>query len=84
VARWTSVRRGSHPKSPVNVVAACMTCNSEETNRLLDQAARGDPRAMEMLLARHREGLRRMVALRLDRRLRKRIDPSDVIQEASL
>jgi RNA polymerase sigma-70 factor, ECF subfamily len=61
-----------------------MTGNSDETNRLLDQAAHGDPRAMEVLLARHRERLRRMVALRLDRRLRKRIDASDVIQEASL
>jgi RNA polymerase sigma-70 factor (ECF subfamily) len=61
-----------------------MTDNSDETNRLLDQAAHGDSRAMEVLLARYRARLRRMVALRLDRRLRKRIDPSDIIQEASL
>ena len=32
----------------------------------------------------HRSRLRRMVALRLDQRLRGRIDPSDVIQEAFL
>jgi RNA polymerase sigma-70 factor, ECF subfamily len=32
----------------------------------------------------HRDRLRRMVALRLDDRLRGRIDPSDVIQEAFL
>ena len=32
----------------------------------------------------HRDRLRRMVALRLDQRLRGRIDPSDVIQEAFL
>ena len=31
----------------------------------------------------HRDRLRRMVALRLDHRLRGRIDPSDVIQEAT-
>jgi RNA polymerase sigma-70 factor (ECF subfamily) len=36
------------------------------------------------LLTRHRDRLRRMVALRLDRRLSGRIDPSDVIQEAFL
>ena len=36
------------------------------------------------LLAAHRGRLRRMVALRLDRRLSGRIDPSDVIQEAYL
>ncbi len=33
-------------------------------------------------LSAHRDRLRRMVALRLDQRLRGRIDPSDVIQEA--
>jgi RNA polymerase sigma-70 factor (ECF subfamily) len=33
-------------------------------------------------LTAHRDRLRRMVALRLDHRLRGRIDPSDVIQEA--
>ena len=36
------------------------------------------------LLATHRDRLRRMVALRLDERLRGRVDPSDVIQEAFL
>ncbi len=35
-------------------------------------------------LSAHRKRLRRMVALRLDQRLRGRIDPSDVIQEAFL
>ncbi len=35
-------------------------------------------------LSSHRGRLRRMVALRLDQRLRGRIDPSDVIQEAFL
>jgi RNA polymerase sigma-70 factor (ECF subfamily) len=39
---------------------------------------------MGELLDRHRDRLRRMVALRLDRRLQGRIDPSDVIQEACL
>jgi RNA polymerase sigma-70 factor (ECF subfamily) len=35
-------------------------------------------------LASHQDRLRRMVALRLDERLRGRIDPSDVVQEAFL
>src|SRR5947209_19681543 len=55
-----------------------------ETTRLIERAARGDQGAWERLLARHRDRLRRMVALRLDRRLQGRVDPSDVIQEASL
>jgi len=61
-----------------------MTGDSDATNQLLEQAARGDPVALGTLLARHGERLRRMVALRMDRRLQGRIDPSDVIQEAYL
>jgi RNA polymerase sigma-70 factor (ECF subfamily) len=61
-----------------------MTVNSSETERVLDQAAHGDTRALGTLLARHESRLRRMIALRLDRRLQGRIDPSDVIQEAYL
>jgi len=55
-----------------------------ETTRLVEQALRGDQRALAELLGRDRERLRRMVALRLDRRLQGRVDPSDVIQEACL
>src|SRR5215469_10343231 len=58
--------------------------NSSETNRLLGRAAGADPEGWGQLLARHRPRLRRMVALRLDRRLQGRIDASDVIQEAYL
>ncbi len=48
------------------------------------RAAAGDREAWDDLLNAHRARLRRMVALRLDRRLRGRLDPSDVIQEAFL
>jgi RNA polymerase sigma-70 factor (ECF subfamily) len=48
---------------------------------LLRDAARGDQAAMRSLLDRHRERLRRMVALRLDSRLAARVDASDVVQE---
>src|SRR5947209_8629910 len=36
------------------------------------------------LFDRHRDRLRRMVQVRLDRRLQGRIDPSDVLQEAQI
>jgi RNA polymerase sigma-70 factor (ECF subfamily) len=55
-----------------------------ESARRLEAAARGDRAAWGAVLAGHRDRLRRMVALRLDRRLQGRIDPSDVIQEAYL
>jgi RNA polymerase sigma-70 factor, ECF subfamily len=61
-----------------------MTGNSTETDQLLEQAAQGDQRGLGTLLGRHRDRLQRMVALRMDRRLQGRIDPSDVIQEAYL
>jgi RNA polymerase sigma-70 factor (ECF subfamily) len=53
-----------------------------DTDHLLDRAAAGDGAARQRLLERHRPRLRRMVALRLDQRLRARVDPSDVVQEA--
>lgn len=53
-----------------------------DTDDLLASVVAGDPHAPEQLLARHRDRLRRMVALRFDPRLASRADPSDVIQEA--
>ncbi len=50
----------------------------------LERAAAGDQAAWAAILAPHRDRLRRMVALRLDHRLKGRIDPSDVLQEAFL
>ena len=58
--------------------------NSSDTNELLEAASEGSQVKWGALLARHRDRLRRMVALRMDRRLQGRIDPSDVIQEACL
>ncbi len=50
----------------------------------LERAARGDEAAWAEILAPYRDRLRRMVALRLDQRLKGRLDPSDVLQEAFL
>ena len=59
-----------------------MTGEASETAGLLRRAAQGDQAAWGALLVRSRDRLRRMVALRLDRRLQGRVDPSDIIQEA--
>lgn len=53
-----------------------------DTDHLLAAVSRGDRTARGPLLERHRRRLRRMVAVRLDRRLAARVDPSDVVQEA--
>ena len=52
-----------------------------ETEQLLTRAAQGDQTALGQLLGLHRQRLRQMIALRLDRQVQARLDPSDVVQE---
>jgi len=54
---------------------------SDDDHRLIDRARRGDSAAAGEALVRHRDRLRRMVAARTDRRVRGRIDASDVLQD---
>jgi RNA polymerase sigma-70 factor (ECF subfamily) len=61
---------------------ATSATNSEEIGGLLQQVAAGDQAVWGDLLERHRPRLRRMVELRLDPRLKGRLDASDVVQEA--
>src|SRR5271156_6478042 len=58
--------------------------NSVHTEYLLQKAEAGDEQAFEDLFARHRAYLHQVVELRLDPRMRARIDASDVVQEAQL
>ena len=60
------------------------TPDTAETRGLLEQARAGDRRAFEQLFAQHRAYLRQSIALRLDPRVRPRVDPSDVVQETQL
>ena len=53
-----------------------------DQDQLLARAAAGDQDAISTLLSQHRERLRHMIGLRLDRRLYGRVDASDVVQEA--
>jgi RNA polymerase sigma-70 factor (ECF subfamily) len=61
-----------------------MTTVDPEPSELLRRAGAGDPQALGELFRRHRDRLRWMVRLRLNRRLQGRIDPSDVLHEAYL
>jgi RNA polymerase sigma-70 factor (ECF subfamily) len=61
-----------------------MDSREADTEELIERANRGDSSARQQLLGRFRDRLCRMVALRLDRRLAARLDPSDVVQEALL
>jgi RNA polymerase sigma-70 factor (ECF subfamily) len=56
----------------------------EQTQQVLDGARAGDASAAGQLLDRHRDALRRMIELRLDRRIRQRVDASDIVQEVMI
>jgi RNA polymerase sigma-70 factor (ECF subfamily) len=58
--------------------------DDRDDDDLLLRLERGDERALAELFMRHRDRLRQMIHLRLDRRLQGRIDPSDVLQETYL
>jgi RNA polymerase sigma-70 factor (ECF subfamily) len=58
--------------------------DSSQTQRLLEKVQGGDRQAFDQLFVLHRTYLRQIVELRLDPRLRARVDPSDVVQEAHL
>ena len=59
-----------------------MNKEAQETEALLDKASRGDLPARWTLLERYRERLCRMVAVRMDPRLSRRQDSSDIVQES--
>lgn len=61
-----------------------MNDSDDAVDELVGRAAGGDEAALAALFDRHRGRLRQMIRLRLDRRLRGRVDESDVLQEAYL
>lgn len=52
-----------------------------QTEQLLAIAREGDAEAVNRLLERHRDALRRLVQMRLDQRIQRRLDVSDVVQD---
>lgn len=61
-----------------------MTGSTKEPEELLSRAKVGDIGALAELFDVYRERLWQMVRLRLDVRLQRRIDPSDILQETYL
>ena len=53
----------------------------EQTDKLLDDARGGKPGAVDELLGRFRDPLRKAVDLRLDPVLARRVDASDIVQD---
>jgi RNA polymerase sigma-70 factor, ECF subfamily len=61
-----------------------MDQSPRDANDPLQRLRGGDRQALAALFDEHRDRLRRMVELRLDPRLRARLDASDVVQDAFL
>lgn len=55
--------------------------DQQPTKELLAQAKDGDDSAVNQLMDRHRNSLRQLIRMRLDARIQKRVDVSDVIQD---
>jgi RNA polymerase sigma-70 factor (ECF subfamily) len=58
--------------------------DSSETQELLVRAQGGESAAVNQLMERHRQSLRKMVQLRMDHALAQRIDASDIVQDVLL
>jgi RNA polymerase sigma-70 factor (ECF subfamily) len=61
-----------------------MIASELSENQLVELAATGDVSAVTTLLEQHRERLLQMVRIRMDPRVAKRIDASDVVQDSLL
>ena len=55
--------------------------DEQKTEQLLAEAKQGDAEAVNGLLDRHRDAVKRLVQMRLDQRIQRRVDVSDVVQE---
>jgi len=58
--------------------------DSDHTRELLAAAREGDQEAVEGLMDRHRDSLRKLVGHRMDRAIGQRVDASDVVQDVLL
>src|SRR3954470_20078104 len=56
----------------------------DNTKRLLDDAKTGESAAVDRLLGEFREPLRRVIGLRLDPAIARRVDASDIVQDVLL
>jgi RNA polymerase sigma-70 factor (ECF subfamily) len=83
VRKW-QIAVDNSPRPTVILVDTAMTENHSTSDDLIRRASSGDQEALAQVFALHRDRLRQMVRLRLDRRLQGRLDPSDVLQEAYL
>lgn len=59
-------------------------CTDKDLEELIQPMHRGDDKLFSDLLSKYRERLHRIIELRMDQRLRGRVDPADILQDAYL
>lgn len=63
------------------MVIKTMWPEGDQTLQLLNGIQQGDPDAVNRLMERHRQAVRRLIHMRLDHALASRVDASDVVQD---
>ncbi len=58
--------------------------DAQPTQVLLDRVRRGDGDAVNGLLERHRDAIKRMIDRRMDRVVQRRVDASDIVQDVMI
>lgn len=66
---------------PAGTHAEPSAIDPQPTQVLLDRVRRGDEAAVDGLLSRHREAIRRMIDRRMDKGVQRRVDASDIVQD---
>ncbi|MEM6472667.1 MAG: sigma-70 family RNA polymerase sigma factor [Planctomycetota bacterium] len=65
-------------------MAKSIWASDDQTENLLTAAKAGDEDAVNRLLEKHRAPIRRLIELRLDRKVQRRVDVSDVVQDVMI
>jgi RNA polymerase sigma-70 factor (ECF subfamily) len=74
----------THTTDPAGLPGTPSPNDAQPTQVLLDRVRRGDGDAVNGLLERHRDAIKRMIDRRMDRGVQRRVDASDIVQDVMI
>jgi RNA polymerase sigma-70 factor (ECF subfamily) len=74
----------THTTDPAGLPGTPSPDDAQPTQVLLDRVRRGDGDAVNGLLERHRDAIKRMIDRRMDRGVQRRVDASDIVQDVMI